>query len=1172
MPDALLAPIEAAIAALQAQRSLLGDAAVDAAVAALQEKLDRLTRAANPDAPQILSQPGPPAAAASPSPSAAAAAALPPMPGEPGQLRHVSVLFTDVVGSTTLSHHLDAEDVTAVIDGALGRFTTIVQAHGGKVLQYAGDSVLAVFGANQAHEDDAERAVLAGLAIVAEGLVQGELVLARHGRTGFGVRVGINSGPVLIGGGLEGANSVRGMTVNIAARMEQTAPPGTLRISQETYREVRGRFDLIEQPPLSVKGRDEAMVTYLVQGVRDTADRGATRGVDGVATRLVGRAAEMAELQAVCRAALQQATPLRVVQVVGEAGLGKSRLVGDLRRWWSAHKPDCAWQQAQASEQRINQPYGLLRGLLTSRSDLLDSDPADVARHKWLTSTTPLLGSEAAAAVLGHLLGLDFAGHDELRGLLTEARQLRDRAFFHASQLLRAWAAPGRGLVLLLDDVHWADDGTLDFIDHLRTSHADLPALLLLATRPSLSERHPAWFDRAALVRPDTNGAAPMTDAPVALPVHIELVPLDGCKSAELVGELLGRLQPLPHGLVDLIVERGEGNPFHMEELVNLMVDQGVIVTTAGPLGLDKADQLPDVATAGGIWRFHPERLKTLTVPPTLVGVLQARLDALPRDERRTAQLASVVGMRFWDASLVALGAPELTSLQGLLGRELAAEQLPGSLAGLREFIFKHQSLRQVAYDSVLKRLKRELHARVAHWLVSLPGAPPLDLVAEHFERGGDPHRALDYWQRAAEAAARSYANAQALAHADRALMLTSAGDLPRRYTLTLLRYRVFELLPDREQRASGLAALQTIADDAGNAAWQAECRVLRSRYCFDAGDDLDALEHARAAVDLMPDSTTAQAAEAHARLAQSLLRIGRREDAKQHSLRALKIAHAAADQRIEGMVLNDLGIQADDEGDYGEATERYAEALALHRCIGNRTNEGGTLSNLGYAEMALGDYDSACARFNDARALFGAIGHRRNEGITLINLGIAELNLARPAMALAAVEQALPMLRAAAARWLEAAALRLQGQAELALGDADMADRHLRMSCKLFDEVGMPHLALEPMAALAQLAMMKGDAEAAMAEVEHILDRQSQGVSLEGTEEPLRVALICYQVLQGSGDLRAASVLSQAHQSLMGRAARISDATRRQSFLKHVPYHRQIVQAFDASISGTPN
>ncbi len=1088
------------------------------------------------------------------------------MPGEPGQLRHVSVLFTDVVGSTTLSHHLDAEDVTAVIDGALGRFTIIVQAHGGKVLQYAGDSVLAVFGANQAHEDDAERAVLAGLAIVAEGLVQGELVLARHGRTGFGVRVGINSGPVLIGGGLEGANSVRGMTVNIAARMEQTAPPGTLRISQETYREVRGRFDLIEQPPLSVKGRDEAMVTYLVQGVRDTADRGATRGVDGVATRLVGRAAEMAELQAVCRAALQQATPIRVVQVVGEAGLGKSRLVGDLRRWWSAHTPDGAWQQAQASEQRINQPYGLLRGLLTSRSDLLDSDPADVARQKWLTSTTPLLGSEAAAAVLGHLLGLDFAGHDELRGLLTEARQLRDRAFFHASQLLRAWAAPGRGLVLLLDDVHWADDGTLDFIDHLRTSHADLPALLLLATRPSLGERLPAWFDRAALVRPDTNGAAPMTDAPVALPVHIELVPLDGCKSAELVGELLGRLQPLPHGLVDLIVERGEGNPFHMEELVNLMVDQGVIVTTAGPLGLDKVDQLPGVAAAGGIWRFHPERLKTLTVPPTLVGVLQARLDALPRDERRTAQLASVVGMRFWDASLVALGAPELTSLQGLLGRELAAEQLPGSLAGLREFIFKHQSLRQVAYDSVLKRVKRELHARVAHWLISLPGAPPLELVAEHFERGGDPHRALDYWQRAAEAAARSYANAQALAHADRALALTSAGDLPRRYTLTLLRYRVFELLPDREQRASGLAALQTIADDAGNAAWQAECRVLRSRYCFDAGDDLDALEHARAAVDLMPDSTTAQAAEAQASLARCLLRLGRRAEFLDASMLALGLARAVGDRRVEGMVLNELGMQADDDGDYGLAVERYGDALVLHRAIGNRNSEGGTLNNLGYAAMSLGDYETAITTFAEARGLFASVGNRQNEAVTWINAGMAEFNLGRLQVALDASRHALPMLRAAGARWLEAAALRLQGQAELALGLVESAECHLRASRDQFNQLGMSQFALEPSAALALAALLRGDTVAALREVESILATQARGVSLDGTEEPMRVALVCHQVLAARGDPRSMTVLGQACTSLMERAARISDERRRLSFLERVPCHRQIVQAWSAA------
>jgi tetratricopeptide (TPR) repeat protein len=322
----------------------------------------------------------------------------------------------------------------------------------------------------------------------------------------------------------------------------------------------------------------------------------------------------------------------------------------------------------------------------------------------------------------------------------------------------------------------------------------------------------------------------------------------------------------------------------------------------------------------------------------------------------------------------------------------------------------------------------------------------------------------------------------------------------------------------------------------------------------------------------LTPESNSAQAAEAQARLAQSLLRIGQRDEAKRHSLRALQIARTAADQRIEGMVLNDLGIQADDEGDYGEATDRYAEALALHRFIGNRTNEGGTLSNLGYAAMALGDYDNAGNRFNEARALFGAIGHRRNEGITLINLGIAELNLDHPAMALDAAGQALPMLRSSGARGLEAAALRLQGQAHLALGEAEAADKHLRVSRDLFDELGMTHLALEPMAALAQLAMSTGDRDTAMAEVERILLRQSQGVSLEGTEEPLRVALICHQVLAACGDPRAPAVLCHAHESLMDRAGRISDAARRRSFLERVPYHRQIVQAFAAKSGSSPN
>ena len=200
-------------------------------------------------------------------------------PPEPAQtLKQVTILFLDVVGSTGLAEHPDPEDVSAVMDGTLAAGTAFAEQHGGRVLQYAGDNLLAVFGA-----------VRCGLALLGEGKRQGALVLSRHGRVGFDVRVGIHTDGVLLGGEVDAGGAIRGQAVNIAARMEQTAPPGALRISHDTYAQVRGVFEVEVQAPILVKGVDEPVHTYLVQAAKARAFRVTTRGIDGVETRMIGR-------------------------------------------------------------------------------------------------------------------------------------------------------------------------------------------------------------------------------------------------------------------------------------------------------------------------------------------------------------------------------------------------------------------------------------------------------------------------------------------------------------------------------------------------------------------------------------------------------------------------------------------------------------------------------------------------------------------------------------------------------------------------------------------------------------------------------------------------------------------------------------------------------------------
>jgi len=279
--------LEEAIAALERQRAVIGDAVVDTALATLRAKLARL------DIPEQ-------------------------------QLKPVTILFTDVVGSMALSQPLDPEDIHAIIDGALQRFTSIVESQRGRVLQYAGDSLLAVFGAIESHEDDPERAVRAGLGILDEAKRLAVQIEARHRRDDFHVRVGIHTGPVLLGGGVDAEGTIRGSAVNIAARMEQTAPVDCLRISRTTYRHVRGMFDVLDEPPIAVKGMADPIRSYVVVRARPRAFRATNRGVDGAEMPMIGRDAEFGRLVDMFEAVRTQRT-LSLVTVVGDAGLGKTR-------------------------------------------------------------------------------------------------------------------------------------------------------------------------------------------------------------------------------------------------------------------------------------------------------------------------------------------------------------------------------------------------------------------------------------------------------------------------------------------------------------------------------------------------------------------------------------------------------------------------------------------------------------------------------------------------------------------------------------------------------------------------------------------------------------------------------------------------------------------------------
>ena len=1144
--------LQAAMAALEAQRALLGNAVVDVAVAGLQGQLQALQIA--------LAAPGTPA-----TPDAAAA---PPADADPEQaLRLVSILFLDVVGSTALSQRLDPEEIHSVMDAALARFTTTVQAHGGRVLQYAGDNLLAGFGAGEVHEDDAERAVRCGLALLADGRRVGADVQAAHGHGGFDVRVGIHSGPVLLGGGVDAAGTIRGSAVNVAARMEQSAEPGTLLVSVDCYRLVEGRFDVHEGQTIRIKGIDAPMLTYRVDRERPRSAQAVRRGLDGATAALVGRDADLRQMHAALEAVLGQGLQ-QGVTLIGEAGLGKTRLVAEFEAALRVADPAITLLRAHAHLQGLHQPYGVIRDLLFRRFDVQDSDPLDVAQAKLAAGLAPLFGDRAQeqTALLGQLIGLDFSASPFIAGILQDGKQLRARAFHAWVEYLRLLCAPLQPpavgvptVVLMLDDLHWADDGSLDAIEHLASAGLDsagpsespsagastdlsadpsaarlpnsIPLLLLCAARPELLDRRPGW------------GAD--------WPAHrlLALQPLDADDRQALARSLLSPLQQHPDApsLQQLLIDRTDGNPFYMEALLQMLVDQGVLVTSTTP------------------WQLATGGLQQLRVPTTLVGVLQARLDSLLAPQRRALQQASVVGAVFWDDALASLDARAPTELLALCQRALALPHESSAFGDTQEFAFRHHLLHEVTYGTVLKRDKREQHARAALWLEARStgrGAEFAGLIAEHFERAGIPDRAAHHWSLAAQEAGARHADSAALAHADRALALGNGGDPQRKFALLRVRAVVWSRRGNVGEHKKAIEALEAQAeaqDDDVQRLIAAQTRMYR--LCMDGAHEeahLLGLRRLAAAEALSP----AEAARTHNTLIMALGRQGRHEEARTHAEAALTLSRAVGDAYTEASALNNLSVGHLTQRHLTQATAYGEQALAVYQRIGSRYGAAIAMLNLAFAAQCSGQLALSRDQMLPLIQLCDAIDHQQIGAQARCNLASVLADLGDPQAALAHAQDGIRMAQKIGDSYIEATGHAAVAAASIGLGLWQRAIDHGRMAQAGLLANGERSEALFNEASVACALHQAGDSAAARVAVEAVLTTVANRGGWQDDEA--EAAIACTRLLTIYQDPRAAATLAAAHGGLVVQAAALTDPVLRDQFLQATALRREIQAAWN--------
>jgi class 3 adenylate cyclase/tetratricopeptide (TPR) repeat protein len=732
-----IAHIKHTISTLEARRSELGDALVDTSLQSLQKQLVVLE-----SQPVSTAQ----------------------------QRKLATILYADVVGSTNLSQHLEPDEVLEIMDRALTDLAEPVEAHGGHVTRFQGDGFKAVFGLPVAHENDPEQAVRAGLQILEVAQEVAQDWQEQLGIPNFQVRVGINTGMVAAGGETEAEDTVMGRAVNLAARLESAAPPGGLLISHHTYRHVRGIFNAEAHEPLQAKGFEEPVAVYLVRSAKPRALHVLTRGVEGVETRMVGRETELKYLQDALLTAIEESEG-QLVTVVGEAGVGKSRLIYEFQNWCELLPQAIRLYQGQAKLETQHIPYSLLRDLFAYRFQIQDSDPLEALRRKFEQGIMPAFEShpipldqdefpdQAQVHLLGQLLGFDFSHSPHLKGFLQDSQALHNRGLIALETYFKALCRQGV-VVILLEDIHWTDESSLDAIRRLARLTPDLPLLIVCLAREQLFEQRPYWGEGEPYHR------------------KISLEPLSKRESRKLVSEILQFVDQVPLELRELLVSGAEGNPFYLEELVKMLIEQGVILTGEfDSLGIER-------------WHVATDKLAQVELPTTLAGVLQARLDSLAVAEKRILQQAAVVGRTFWDQLLAHLyshdngiqdGRELADVFQVLRGKELIFRHEESAISGAVEYTFKHDLLREVVYETVLVKERKRYHGLVADWLQENSGerlGENYGLIGEHLERAGRVKRAIQSYKQAGEHALNTYANQEAESYYRRALALGTGGIL----------------------------------------------------------------------------------------------------------------------------------------------------------------------------------------------------------------------------------------------------------------------------------------------------------------------------------------------------------------------------------------------------------
>jgi class 3 adenylate cyclase/tetratricopeptide (TPR) repeat protein len=820
----------------------------------------------------------------------------------------VTILFTDLVGSTARAEGLDPEDVRATLSAYYAQLRAELERHGGTVEKFIGDAVMAIFGAPVSHEDDAERAVRAALAI--RDSIGEELE----------IRTAVHTGEALVAldaRAVEGEGMVSGDVVNTAARLQGAAPVNGILVGEGTYRATRHVIEYSEAPPVEAKGKAEPVKVWEAVAARS---RFGSDVEQKLRTPLVGRERERALLaDAFERARTEQSAQL--VTLVGVPGIGKSRLVAELFQITDADEEINYWRQGRSLPYGERVSFWALGEIVKAHAGILESDDTAAAEEKLVATVESLVeDAQEREWLLRHtrpLVGLEGAERTE-----------REEAFAAWRRLLEA-AAEQHTLVLVFEDLHWADDGLLDFVDHLADWATTVPILIVGTARPELLDRRPGWGGGKRNAFTVSIGA--LTDE----------------ETAVLLQRLLDR-PVLDADAQQAVLQRAEGNPLYAEEYARMLAEHG-----------------------GG----------DLPLPETVQGLIAARVDGLSPQEKTLLQDASVIGKVFWPGALT--GADERV-LHALERKEFTRRDRRSSIAGETQYAFLHALVRDVAYGQIPRAERAEKHRRAAEWLASLAGDRAEDhaeMLAHHYREalrladaaGMDATALREPARKAfAEGAQRALSlNATTVVYelALEAIALTEPSD-PERPALQLLAARGARDLADvdatdlLEEARDGFLAL-------GDVPHAAEACEGIARQALHQGDIPRVLEASRRAVDLARSAPlTASSARALAGRARGLdILEGSPEEAIALAREVLAFADASGDERLAMNALGTIGLARVHSGDADGIADMEEEVRRGER-LGAVSELTTTLNNLANCLSEIGRLDEATVRLAEAREI----------------------------------------------------------------------------------------------------------------------------------------------------------------------------------------------------------